>query len=477
VSKATKQWEARTGAGSLAKAQQLLEGEAMEKAAAARRAAKEAGASVEDAEKAAERAFTAALAPSAAAAEPVSGCASSSPPLPSTASLYACLPLRRSPHASRPGSSRVSLDGGAGVQGNGSQSLSSMEQDEKERKKEKTAKQKRLKRRRQLETQLDDAEADLTELANQDDAKKVVAEVQKEMSARRYVVGCAPDGVAGGPAEGETWRELESDSEEEGESLGGELTAESTAAAAAAPAEVKDVAAASKAAASKAKKAKKAKKEGMVSKMFGAVAGVASAAKEVVKEGVQSVASSVGWEQKLAEAIPTVGLDLQVERKSAIRLAVERRDTAALGLLLAAGSRSGAAWHTSSDVLRAVDHAWARALHGGEGGTEEADGWRALLEQLWGAMPAGALSRWAMGEPTTDEVGVGFCGSLRTAPLHGCACEQVDTEWAAYEREKATKEEAGREPAGGRSRPSRPPQSGRRLAAQEPFLNLLGTFP
>ena len=90
-----------------------------------------------------------------------------------------------------------------------------------------------------------------------------------------------------------------------------------------------------------------AKTEGAVSKLFGAVSTAASA----VKEGVQSVASSVFGEQKLAEAIPTaakvptVGLDLQIERKSAVvRLAVERRDTVGLGLLLSeqsGGARGG----------------------------------------------------------------------------------------------------------------------------------------
>lgn len=122
-----------------------------------------------------------------------------------------------------------------------------------------------------------------------------------------------------------------------------------------------------------------------------------------------------------------ITLQLQVERKSAIRLAVERRSVPALqALLSAAAAGAKASWHEAPDVRRALADAWRGALACppvdnsvvlGPRSAAQADalgGWRAPLECLWQALPAGALTRWSLGAATEGEVEACLASESRT---------------------------------------------------------------
>lgn len=294
----------------------------------------------------------------------------------------------------------------------------------------------------------------LDTFAKQEDARKAADTVLKERVLVRFVRGCramasSHDDHESGPGSKEEFYDddEEEDKEEDGveeesdtdegadDDAGGQDSDDESAEE---DLEGLDTADAAKARAQKKKRVKrllneekerkkKAKEVGKglikpLRKAAGAAMNAISAASSALEGGVNSATGVLAQSKQaflsrgtIKAEKPLACLELIVERKSPLRLAVERCDVRALAVLLDASS-SDAGWHEEPEVRRALDHAW-RELVGAaaEGTASDIKIWQQTLEMLWHAMPHGGVTQWAMGSLTVAE---------------------VDAQWAAFEMEK-----------------------------------------
>ena len=255
-----------------------------------------------------------------------------------------------------------------------------------------------------LATLTSSAHESLTVLAAQHDAHEAFSAMLKNTVTTRFICGCQLAGEVDHASRGDDMEEVHSEEEQdhpEAASLE-EVVEEGDAKEMTAEEEYEE----------KRKRVVKAVKERQRQQASASSTSVLSEMVSSASEKVSSAVSSAGQAMRRlvsgaadAEQEATVAhVEIVIERRSPVRLAIERCDTASLRALLHAHGSIDAFWHEAPDVRHAMAQAWRRALAAADNDKAEFARQVEILEILWQHMPPDTITSWAMGSRSLAEV-------------------------------------------------------------------------